>query len=117
VSDPSVELQLCLAMEQQANAALRARLAEAERQLYALVGNTQDLAKAKHDAAVFLGLPSIYGLTDSASTVEMDLCPECGTQGTITKTIDLWFVGCPKCGRCFRGRETREQAIRDWNAP
>jgi hypothetical protein len=67
VSDPSVELQLCLAMEQQANAALRARLAEAERQLYALVGNTQDLAKAKHDAAVFLGLPSIYGLTDSAA--------------------------------------------------
>jgi hypothetical protein len=66
VSDPSVELQLCLAMEQQANAALRARLAEAERQLYALVGNTQDLAKAKHDAAVFLGLPSIYGLADSA---------------------------------------------------
>jgi hypothetical protein len=70
VSDPSVELQLCLAMEQQANAALRARLAEAERQLYALVGNTQDLAKAKHDAAVFLGLPSIYGLTDSATPRE-----------------------------------------------
>jgi hypothetical protein len=29
VSDPNVELQLCLAMEQQANVALRARLAEA----------------------------------------------------------------------------------------
>jgi hypothetical protein len=92
VSDPNVELQLCLAMEQQANAALRARLAEAERQLYALVGNTQDLAKAKHDAAVFLGLPSIYGLTDSASdcTVTGPPCDtfpdcECGPAVTVTE--------------------------------
>jgi formate dehydrogenase maturation protein FdhE len=93
VSDPSVELQLCLAMEQQANAALRARLAEAERQLYALVGNTQDLAKAKHDAAVFLGLPSIYGLTDSASRctwcgpdrINTDPCPVCGSTPTVSE--------------------------------
>jgi hypothetical protein len=36
------------------------RLAEAERLLYAFFGKTTPLEKAKHDAAVFLGLPSIY---------------------------------------------------------
>jgi hypothetical protein len=45
--------------------AIAARLAEAERLLYAFFGNAP-LEKTKHDAAVFLGLPSIYGAADSA---------------------------------------------------
>lgn len=71
--------------------ALAARLAEAERQLYALWGNTdtaQDLAKAKYDAAKFLGIAD--------STTDDDDWWTCSRCGTVNESVHE-HCGWPGC--------------------